>query len=81
MDHDPWIENFNFIKMSVLPKLLYKLKHNLNKNTTKCFIWKLDKLIMKLIWQNNKQNSQENSKKEKLIPPDIKTNFKPLKLR
>lgn len=52
MDHDPWIENFNFIKMSVLPKLLYKLKHNLNKNTTKCFIWKLHKLIMKLIWQN-----------------------------
>ena len=34
---DTWIENFSLIKMAVLPKLLYKLKHNLNKNTNRLY--------------------------------------------
>ena len=58
-----WIGRFNIIKMSVLLNLIYKFSA-IPIKTPACYFVDIDKLILKIIWEEKTPNSQPNNEKE-----------------
>lgn len=74
-------ERFNMVKMSIIPKLIYRLKETLIKVLSSHFLIEFDKLSLKFMqkckWTQNSQNNfDKRMKLQDSYLPDCKKHYK-----
>lgn len=59
-----WIGRVNIVKMSILPKPMYRLTHFLSKSQKKIFL-DVDKIVIKFIWNGKETRTAQTISKKK----------------